>query len=135
MTSWGLSRGWRTAFDLLRQIAHGTETDPGARLAELQRRRTEIDLEVARVEAGEVAMLDSTAVRDHYQQFAVNARALLADFREVEANQRQEEFADLLARAHVLEGIGEPDPRMRRIHHDWLDAGERTQATVRLLSE
>ena len=28
-----------------------------------------------------------------------------------------------------------PDPRLRYIHYDWLDAGERTQTTVRLLSE
>jgi hypothetical protein len=176
-----------TAFDLLRQIVHGTETDPRARLAELHRRRAEVDAEIARVEAGDVAVLDGTAVRDRYQQFTTTARALLADFREVEANfraldrdlrrrvaswagskgellddvlgnrssitdsdqgrsfhafydfllspRRQEEFAELLARAHGLEGIGDPDPRMRRIHHDWLDAGERTQATVRLLSE
>jgi hypothetical protein len=48
---------------------------------------------------------------------------------------RQEEFAELLARAHTVAGIGPPDPRMRHIHHDWLEAGERTQATVRLLSE
>lgn len=49
--------------------------------------------------------------------------------------QRQEEFTGLLARVQSLAAIGEPDPRMRRIHYDWLDAAERTQATVRQLSE
>jgi len=49
--------------------------------------------------------------------------------------ERQEQFAELLQRVQTLEGIGEVDPRMRRIHHDWLEAGERTQATVRQLSE
>ena len=34
-------------------------------------------------------MLDETAVRDRYQQFAGTARALLADFREVEENFRK----------------------------------------------
>lgn len=48
---------------------------------------------------------------------------------------RQQEFSDLLARVQSLPAIGEPDPRMRAIHYDWLDAAERTQATVRLLSE
>ncbi|QOC93461.1 DUF3375 domain-containing protein [Micromonospora craniellae] len=48
---------------------------------------------------------------------------------------RQQEFSDLLARVQSLAAIGEPDPRMRGIHYDWLDAAERTQATVRLLSE
>jgi hypothetical protein len=49
--------------------------------------------------------------------------------------QRQQEFTDLLARIQSLEALGEVDPRTRRIHYDWLDAAERTQATVRLLSE
>ncbi|MFE0188110.1 DUF3375 family protein [Streptomyces sp. NPDC058989] len=42
-----------TIFDLLRQMTFGTKTDPEARLAELTRRRQEIDQEVARVGAGE----------------------------------------------------------------------------------
>jgi hypothetical protein len=49
--------------------------------------------------------------------------------------QRQQEFSDLLARVQSLDVIEVADPRMRRIHYDWLDAAERTQATVRLLSE
>ncbi|WP_265520352.1 DUF3375 domain-containing protein [Oerskovia flava] len=60
--------------------------------------------------------------------------------------QRQEEFTTLVARVQALpalspDGAGphpSADPsarRLRRIHYDWLDAGERTQATVRVLSE
>jgi flagellar motility protein MotE (MotC chaperone) len=48
---------------------------------------------------------------------------------------RQEELTDLLERVHGLAAIGDPDPRMRHVHYDWLDAGERAQATVRQLSE
>lgn len=48
---------------------------------------------------------------------------------------KQAEFADLLQQVQSLPTITEPDARMRRIHYDWLDAGERTQSTVRLLSE
>lgn len=48
---------------------------------------------------------------------------------------KQAEFADLLQQVQSLPAITEPDARMRRIHYDWLDAGERTQSTVRLLSE
>ena len=132
-------------------------------------------------------MLDETAVRDRYQQFAGTARELLADFREVEENfrkldrqlrekiagwhggkgellddvlgsresiagsdqgrsfqafygfllsqARQEELSSLLDRVHALAGIAEHDARLRHIHYDWLDAAERTQATVRQLSE
>lgn len=49
--------------------------------------------------------------------------------------QRQAELSDLLDRVQRLEAIDDRDPRMRRIHHDWLDAGEQTQATVRMLSD
>lgn len=176
-----------TAFELLRQIVHGSERDPQARLVELCRRRDELDAEIARVTSGDIPVLDDAALRDRYQQFSSTSRALLADFREVEANfrtldrdlrrrvaawtgskadllddvighrasisdsdqgrsflafydfllspTRQEEFRDLLARTHALAAIETPDPRMRHIHHDWLEAGERTQSTVRLLSE
>ncbi len=48
---------------------------------------------------------------------------------------KQAEFTGLLERVQSLEIVGATDPRMRHIHYDWLDAGERTQATVRLLSE
>jgi hypothetical protein len=173
--------------ELLRQIVFGTGTDPGERLAELRRQRETIDEQIARIEGGEMPMLDETAVRDRYQQFAGTARELLADFREVEENfrkldrqlrekiagwhggkgellddvlgsresiagsdqgrsfqafygfllsqARQEELAGLLDRVHDLDGIGVHDSRLRRIHFDWLDAAERTQATVRQLSE
>jgi hypothetical protein len=176
-----------TAFELLRQMAFGAETDRVARLTELRRRRDDIDAEIARVGDGDLDVMDDTALRDRYQEFSATARGLLADFREVEENfrgldrelreqvaswdgskgklldrvlgnrnsiadsdqgrsfhafydfllshRRQAEFSELLANVHRLEPIGEADQRMRRIHHDWLDAGERTQATVRLLSE
>lgn len=48
---------------------------------------------------------------------------------------RQEELNRLLEAVQRLDAITTPDPRLRRIHHDWLGAGERTQATVRRLSE
>ncbi|MGO8882559.1 MAG: DUF3375 domain-containing protein [Streptosporangiaceae bacterium] len=176
-----------TIFVLLRQMVFGAETDPQVRLAELRRRRHELDEQIARVEDGALDLLDPSAQRDRYQQFAMTARELLSDFREVEENfrhldlrlreriaawtgskgelldemlgnreaiadsdqgrsfqafydfllsaARQEELAGLLEQAHQLEAIGDADPRLRRIHHDWLDAGERTQATVRQLSE
>ena len=178
-----------TVFDLLRQIVHGTETDPEARIAELARQRQQIDDQIARVRAGDFAVLDATAVRDRYQQFAMIARELLADFREVEDNfrkldrqlreriagwhggkgellddvlgsresiagsdqgktfqafydyllsqARQEELTELLLAVHSLTELDarEKDPHLRRIHYDWLDAAERTQQTVRQLSE
>jgi flagellar motility protein MotE (MotC chaperone) len=176
-----------TIFNLLRQMVFGAETDPDVRLAELRQRRGEIDAEIARVQDGDIEVLDASAQRDRYQQFSATARELLSDFREVEANFRnldrelreriaawhgakgellddilgsresiadsdqgksfqafydfllshakQEELTELIGRVQALDAIGEPDAQMRHIHYDWLDAGERTQATVRQLSE
>ena len=176
-----------TIIDLLRQIVFGTETDPEQRIAELRRQRQDIDDQIARIRDGELDLLDTSAVRDRYQQFAATARELLADFREVEENfrkldrqlrekitgwhggkgellddvlgsretiagsdqgksfqafydfllsqARQQELSGLLDSVHQLTEITGKDPRLRHIHYDWLDAAERTQATVRQLSE
>lgn len=178
-----------TVFDLLRQIAEGTETDPALRLAELERRRAALDAEIARIHAGEVALMDDARVRDRFLQMTATARGLLADFREVEQNfreldravreriatwdgrkaellddifgrrdaiadsdqgqsfrafwdflmslDRQEELGSLLDRAFALDAVAalNPDPRLRRVHYDWLEAGEVTQRTVARLSE
>ncbi len=176
-----------TVFELLRQMAVGGESDPDVRLADLERRRAALEAEITRVRSGQVDVLDPTGLRDRYQQFTSMARALLADFREVEDNfraldrqmrervatwdrskgelldevlldrssitesdqgrsfhafydfllsqERQEQFVNLLERVHAMPQIGAVDSRIARIHHDWLEAGERTQATVRLLSE
>jgi hypothetical protein len=176
-----------TVFELLRQIVHGTETDPRARIEELTRRKEEIEREIERVTAGDVTVLDPSGVRDRYQQLAATAWGLLSDFRQVEENfrrldrqlrekiagwqggkgellddvlgsresiagsdqgrsfqafydfllsqARQEELAELLAKVDELADVAERDSRLRRVHYDWLDAAERTQATVRQLSE
>ncbi len=175
-----------TAVDLLRQIAHGSESDPDVRLAELRRRRDAIDQEIERAEAGRIDVLDPTAIRERYQQFATTARELLADFRQVEDNfraldrsaeeriaawggskgellgdlvgsradiagsdqgrsfqafydfllseARQDELATLLTRVAVSR-VTRARSRLRTVHHDWSDAAERTQRTVRQVSE
>ncbi len=51
------------------------------------------------------------------------------------SHDRQSEFGELLARVLALPAIGGGDARLRHIHHDWIDAAEQTQATVRRLSE
>jgi len=178
-----------TLVELLNQVVHGSEPDAATRIAELERRRTEIDEEIGRLEAGDVPILDDTAVRERFQQFTALARELLADFREVEHNcrmldrevreriatweggkgslleeimadrdligrsdqgrsfrafwellmsqERQEELTRLLDTVLELPAVreAEPEPRLRRIHYDWLEAGQHTQRTVAQLSQ
>lgn len=178
-----------TLFELLRQMGAGSETDPQARIADLHKRRDEIDLEIARVLSGDMPLLDDTGLKDRFQQFMALARELLTDFREVEHNfrgldrrvrerialwegakgalleqimgerdaiadsdqgrsfrafwdflmssSRQEELSELLERVLALPPVVElkPDARTRRVHFDWLAAGEQTQRTVAQLSQ
>lgn len=177
-----------TLFALLREMSEGTETDPQVRVEELHKRRAEIDAEIKRILAGDVPLLDDTALKDRFQQFNQIARELLGDFRQVEQNfrtldrrvreqiarwegskgallqeimserdaiadsdqgrsfrafwdflmsqSRQEELTEHLERLLQLPPIQEmePDPRTRRLHYDWLEAGEHTQRTVAELS-
>ena len=178
-----------TLFELLKQMSEGSEADPAKRIAELEKRRTELDIEIASVRAGDVPLLDDTALKDRFQQFMQLARELLTDFREVEYNfrqldrkvrerialwdgskgalleeimgerdaigdsdqgrsfrafwdflmssRRQEELTALLDRVLALPPVAalKPDARMRRVHYDWLEAGEHTQRTVAQLSQ
>lgn len=176
-----------TIVELLKQMVYGTETDPAARRAELERKREALDAEIARLDGGHVDVMSPVEQRDRFQQFAKMARELLADFRQVEENFRgldrelreqiaswdgskadlldevlgsrtsidgspqgqsfaaffdfllsadsRAEFSALLEKVHDLEDIGPRDARLRYVHHDWHAAGERTQSTVRLLSE
>lgn len=178
-----------TLFELLRQISEGSEADPDTRVADLRRRRQELDREIARIQGGDIPILDDTALKERFLQFQQLARELLTDFREVEQNfrsldrrvrerialwggskgalleeimgerdaiadsdqgrsfrafwdflmssSRQEELTELLERVLALPPIAElqPESRTRRIHYDWLEAGEHTQRTVAQLSQ
>ncbi|RTL34684.1 MAG: DUF3375 domain-containing protein [Rhodocyclaceae bacterium] len=178
-----------TLFSLLEQISAGTEADPARRIEDLRQKRDDIDAEIARILAGDVPLLDDTAVKDHFQQFQQLARELLADFREVEHNfrrldrkvrekialwegakgalldeimgerdaigdsdqgrsfrafwdflmssRRQEELSARLDQVLALPAVAalQPEPRTRRVHYDWLEAGEHTQRTVAQLSQ
>jgi hypothetical protein len=178
-----------TLFQLLRQMSEGSDPDPDRRVAELQKRRDEIDAEIARVLGGNMALLDETELKDRFQQFMQLARELLGDFREVEQNfrlldrrvrerialwegskgalleeimgerdaiadsdqgksfrafwdflmssRRQEELTGLLDDVLALPPVAamQPDARLRRVHYDWLEAGEHTQRTVAQLSQ
>jgi flagellar motility protein MotE (MotC chaperone) len=52
------------------------------------------------------------------------------------SSERQEDFDSMLDAVFALPAVAalQPDPSLRRIHYDWMEAGERTQRTVALLS-
>lgn len=75
-------------FELLRQLAEGTEVDPEARIAELEKRKAQIDADIQRIRDGQLFLMDATQVRDRFLLMAGTARGLLSDFREVEQNFR-----------------------------------------------
>jgi flagellar motility protein MotE (MotC chaperone) len=77
-----------TVIALLREIAEGTELDPGSRIEELGKRKARIEAEIQSIRAGQLPLLDPTQVKDRFQQMAATARSLLSDFREVEQNFR-----------------------------------------------
>jgi len=77
-----------TIFELLNQIVQGAETDPEARIAELEKRRADIDAEIARIRRGELTLMEPTQLKERFYQVEQTARTLLADFRQVEQNFR-----------------------------------------------
>jgi len=77
-----------TIFALLNQIVQGAETDPEARIAELEKRRADIDAEIERVRQGELTLMEPTQLKERFYQVEQTARTLLADFRQVEQNFR-----------------------------------------------
>ena len=77
-----------TVFDLLRQLVERAQTDPGVRIAELQKRKADIDREIRDIQKGRLEVLDATQIRERFIQVAATARGLLSDFREVEQNFR-----------------------------------------------
>ncbi len=77
-----------TVFELLQQLVEGTETDPHVRIADLERRRKQIDGEIARIREGVLHFIDETGVRERFLHIANTARTLLSDFRAVEQNFR-----------------------------------------------
>ena len=176
-------------FELLKQMVSGVETNPEIKIAELEKRKNEIDQEILALQSGQVKVMDDTALKDRFLQVSSTARELLSDFRAVEHNFReldramreqiaswdghkgqllsqifgerdaisdsdqgrsfrafwdflmspasQEELSLLLDHVFEMDSLVEytQDKRLKRIHFDWLEAGEYTQRTVAKLSQ
>jgi hypothetical protein len=79
----------KTIFGLIRQMVEGSESDEKVRIADLKKRRGEIDEEIAKIERGEMSLLDAASLKDRFHQFSTTAMELLSDFRSVEYNFRE----------------------------------------------
>ncbi len=77
-----------TVFNLLRELVRKTNLDPEVRIAELERRKEEMDAEIERLRSGILETYDQTQVKERFFQVEETARRLLADFRQVEYNFR-----------------------------------------------
>lgn len=77
-----------TLFQLLRDLAVGAQSDPVARVQELERRKAELEGEIERVRSGQTGPMGDTQVKERYFQIEDTARRLLGDFRQVEENFR-----------------------------------------------
>ncbi|MFP5394193.1 MAG: DUF3375 domain-containing protein, partial [Gammaproteobacteria bacterium] len=87
-----------TVFALLRDISEGSEIDPRARIAELKRRKMDIDAQIAEISAGRLELMEPTQVRERFLQMVATARELLSDFRAVDNNFRT---LDRQVREHI----------------------------------
>lgn len=176
-------------FELLKQMVSGTETNAEVKITELEKRKKEIEREIADIKSGNFKLMNDSALKDRFIQVNSTARELLSDFRAVEHNFReldrevreqiaswdghkgkllsqifgerdaisdsdqgrsfrafwdflmspasQEELSELLELVFAMESLADytQDKRLKRIHFDWLEAGEYTQRTVAKLSQ
>jgi len=76
-------------FRLLQEVVQATETDPVVRIASLERKKAELDVEIVRLKAGQDLYYDPTRIKERYYQIEDMVRRLLSDFRQVEENFRQ----------------------------------------------
>jgi len=86
-------------FDILKDIVYGASFDVEERVAELEKRRGEIDGEIARLKAGDFDKFDATRIKERYFELEDTARKLLSDFKQIEHNFRD---LDRTARAERL---------------------------------
>jgi hypothetical protein len=77
-----------TLFQLLRDLAAGAQSDPAARIQELERRKAELEREIERVRSGQSGPMGGTQIKERYFQIEDTARRLLGDFRQAEENFR-----------------------------------------------
>lgn len=77
-------------FDLLQEIVRKSTEDPQLRLEQLEKEKADLEREIAEIRAtGRVERYSTTQIKERFVRANEEARRLVGDFREVEANFRQ----------------------------------------------
>jgi hypothetical protein len=92
---------------------------------------------IALWEGGKAALLEDILGERDAIADSDQGRSFRAFWDFLMSSRRQEEFTALLARVLSLPSVIalQPEARTRRVHYDWLEAGEHTQRTVAQLSQ
>lgn len=99
-------------FNMLRDLVKSTETDPEIKIAELEKRKAELEDEIENIKRGEIASFDSRQIKENLWRIEEEIRNLMSDFREVEENfrtldrQTREKIAtSSLSKSEILDEI------------------------------
>jgi hypothetical protein len=129
----------RDRFQQLADTARGLLADFREVEANFRRLDREMRERIATFDGAKGELLDDVVGGRNHISDSDQGRSFQAFYDLLLSPRRQQELTELLDRVHRL-GLADPDnasenTRLRYVHHDWLDAGERAQATVRQLSE
>jgi hypothetical protein len=88
--------------EMLKEIVYQNSEDTSTRLAELERRKNEVEKEIDKINSGILERLSDTQIKERYFEIYDTSNKLLSDFKQIEYN-----FRDL-----------DHDVRKRQIFHD-----------------
>jgi hypothetical protein len=99
-------------FSILKDMAYKNFYKPDKRIQELERQKTQIDFEIARIKAGNIEKLGETKIKERFMEVEETARKLLSDFKQIEQNfrdldseARKKQINSNLAKGKVLDDI------------------------------
>lgn len=86
----GTESRFRTILHQLRELNQNINEDVEFRIASLQKRRAEIDAEIAQIQAtGQIKTFTNVQIQEELEEIIRNSRSLLGEFRQVEENFRE----------------------------------------------
>ncbi len=75
--------------EMLKEIAYRNSDNPTIRLEELERKKSEIDEEINKINSGILEKLSDTQIKERYFDIYDTSNKLLSDFKQIEYNFRQ----------------------------------------------